>query len=205
MSVLSAQTRSSYSSTGMGSFQVVVTGTLESVTVSGFDNVHAHYSFKKGSKWQYTGGIEEGNTQMGSKAFSGPNRNTIVWNFPIEIQFSSVSPSGWPQLIVTVYGLNWLGRDIIVGTGCVHLPVGPGSHELAIPLFKPKDSSGFHSLHSLITGTLPEFRDPHFASLTTQRSVVRTQSTGFVRVVLNVTFRNMNALEYSYSGKEYSL
>ena len=30
-------------------------------------------------------GIESGGTQLASKATTGPNRNSFVWNFPIEV------------------------------------------------------------------------------------------------------------------------
>lgn len=31
-----------------------------------------------------------------------------------------------PQLVVSVYGLNMLGRDEVRGYGAVHLPISPG-------------------------------------------------------------------------------
>ena len=80
-------------------------------------------------------GIEEGATQIGSKN----DRGVIVWNFPIEVTFKSSNPFGCrcaamtmmsptlagPQLVVSVYGLDGLGRDVVRGYGAVHLPVTP--------------------------------------------------------------------------------
>ena len=33
-----------------------------------------------------------------------------------------------PQLVVSVYGLNVLGRDEVRGYGAVHLPITPGRY-----------------------------------------------------------------------------
>ncbi|KAA6392439.1 MAG: putative B9 protein domain 1 [Streblomastix strix] len=173
--------------------------------ITGADSVHAHYSFQKGENWELINGIEEGVTQMGSKSSAGENRNTVVWNFPIEAQFSSSVPSGWPQLIVSVYGLDLFGRDQLIGTGAIHLPTGPGSFERLIPLFRPRDSSLFQKIYSFITGSRPEFVDPLFPATTMTRYVARTTSEGHVRVIFNVVLRNMSVMGFSISGEEFSM
>ena len=38
--------------------------------------------------------------------------------------FSSCTPG--PQVVISVYGLNTLGRDEVRGYGAVHLPITPG-------------------------------------------------------------------------------
>lgn len=50
----------------------------------------------------------------------------LVWNFPIDITYKTTNAFGWPQLVVSVYGLDTLGRDVIKGYGCMHLPTCAG-------------------------------------------------------------------------------
>lgn len=77
--------------------------------------------------------MEEGVTQLAraapSNVFSAEtdtNRATI-WNFPIESAWKSTNAYGWPQIILNVYGMDSLGRDVIRGYGCARIPRVPGS------------------------------------------------------------------------------
>ncbi len=56
---------------------------------------------------------------------AGPDQ-MLVWNFPIDVTYKSTNAYGWPQLVVSVYGLDYLGRDVIKGYGCMHLPTCAG-------------------------------------------------------------------------------
>ncbi|CAJ0915141.1 unnamed protein product [Ranitomeya imitator] len=70
------------------------------------------------------GGVEEGISQIASK-----NRavtQSVVWNFPVEITFKSTNPFGWPQIVISVYGPDAFGNDVVRGYGAVHLPFTPG-------------------------------------------------------------------------------
>ncbi len=49
-----------------------------------------------------------------------------MWNFPLDVTFKSTNPFGWPQLVVSVYGLDALGRDVVKGYGSIHLPTAAG-------------------------------------------------------------------------------
>lgn len=50
----------------------------------------------------------------------------LVWNFPLDVTYKSTNAYGWPQLVVSVYGLDYMGRDVIKGYGCMHLPTCAG-------------------------------------------------------------------------------
>jgi B9 domain-containing protein 1 len=56
---------------------------------------------------------------------AGPSR-VLVWNFPLDITYRSTNAFGWPQLVVSVYGVDALGRDVIQGYGSMHLPTCAG-------------------------------------------------------------------------------
>jgi hypothetical protein len=50
----------------------------------------------------------------------------LVWNFPIDVAYKATNAFGWPQAVVSVYGVDALGRDVIQGYGCIHLPTCAG-------------------------------------------------------------------------------
>lgn len=56
---------------------------------------------------------------------------TLVWNFPLDLTYSSTNVFGWPQIILTVFSVSANGKELILGYGCVHLPTAPGRWELA--------------------------------------------------------------------------
>ena len=70
-------------------------------------------------------------------------KQRLVWNFPLDITFRSTSPFGWPQLVVSVYGLDNLGNDVVRGYGAVHVPLVSHSPyaTLKIPVFVPESAS----------------------------------------------------------------
>lgn len=49
-----------------------------------------------------------------------------MWNYPLDLTYKTTNAFGWPQLVVSVYGLDLFGRDVVKGYGCVHLPTCAG-------------------------------------------------------------------------------
>ena len=140
-----------------------------------------------GEDWQVLDGLEEGVTQLSKRA---PGTDTsFVWNFPINVAYRSTNIFGWPQLVLSVYDVDNLGRDIVLGYGSCHLPTAPGNYNLKIRLYKPKASSLLQHLTSWITRVQPEFVDPKFPTQTEGREVVRAQSSGHAIATVNVMTR----------------
>ena len=97
------------------SFIVSATGHIEAASFPAhIDNLYCRYSFVSGLDWKILHGIDRGDTQTARRG-SRINNHTITWNFPIEIAFESTNPHGWPRLCIAVYGLDWLGRDVVRG------------------------------------------------------------------------------------------
>ena len=57
---------------------------------------------------------------------SRDDRQSFVFNFPIDVTFKSTNPYGWPQIVVHAYGLDSFGNDVVRGYGAMHIPVVPG-------------------------------------------------------------------------------
>ncbi|XP_026670262.1 B9 domain-containing protein 1 isoform X3 [Ceratina calcarata] len=110
-----------------GEFFLSITGSIEHAEFYDINNAYCKYGYHFGPEWSVVAGIEEGLTQM-SKCSNDP-RNLAVWNFPLEATFKSTDPHGWPQLIMSIYGLDIFGHDVIRGYGVCYLPLKAGRHE----------------------------------------------------------------------------
>ncbi|KAJ1096775.1 hypothetical protein NDU88_001906 [Pleurodeles waltl] len=104
-----------------------------------FDELYCKYCFVYGLDWAPTTGLEEGISQITSKNRGA--QQDLVWNFPIDITFKSTNPHGWPQIVVSVYGPDLFGNDVVRGYGAVHVPFTPGRHRRTLPMFVPESTS----------------------------------------------------------------
>ncbi|KAJ3408252.1 B9 domain-containing protein 1 [Chytridiales sp. JEL 0842] len=191
-------------------FSLIVVGQIESALFPEFDNLYCKFSFEHGPDWVVVDGLEDGLTQLAkaptSSTFSesmyssGTFNRTCVWNFPLDIAFKSTNPYGWPQLVVSVYGLDDMGRDVVRGYGSVRLPLNSGKHTLYIPTFVPLATSPFNGFLSWMTGRLPEFLDSGFVSHNKGREVTRVHSQGTVKVVLSVATKEMEKFVFKASS-----
>uniref|UniRef100_A0A8C0F008 B9 domain-containing protein 1 n=1 Tax=Bubo bubo TaxID=30461 RepID=A0A8C0F008_BUBBB len=105
----------------------------------GFDDLYCKFCFVYGQDWVPTAGLEEGISQITSKSEVAPT--TLVWNFPIDITFKSTNPSGWPQIVVSVYGPDFFGNDVVRGYGAFCAPHVCFRHTRTIAMFVPESTS----------------------------------------------------------------
>ncbi|KAH6575712.1 hypothetical protein BASA61_007777 [Batrachochytrium salamandrivorans] len=184
-------------------FGLICSGQIESAHFPEFDNLYCKFSFLQGPDWSILSGLEEGISQFakGRQAstateFQSPIK-PCIWNFPIDITFKSTNPYGWPQLLVTVYGLDSFGRDVIRGYGAVSLPTTTGQHTVYVPMFVPIATSPFNQFYSWIQGRPPEFLDPKFAGKGKGRKVTRVRSQGTAKVQLHILTKDLESLGYT--------
>ncbi|XP_004456806.2 B9 domain-containing protein 1 isoform X1 [Dasypus novemcinctus] len=124
---------------GPSVFLLMVNGQVESAQFPEYDDLYCKYCFVYGQDWAPTAGLEEGISQITSK--SQDARRALVWNFPIDVTFKSTNPYGWPQIVLSVYGPDVFGNDVVRGYGAVHVPFSPGRHKKTIPMFVPESTS----------------------------------------------------------------
>ena len=72
--------------------------------------------------------------------------------------YRSTNAFGWPQIALSVYSVDSLGRDIVKGYGAVHLPTTTGRHTLKVHLYKPLSASYLQQFLSWFNGMPAEFR-----------------------------------------------
>ncbi|KAJ3102512.1 B9 domain-containing protein 1 [Phlyctochytrium planicorne] len=195
-------------------FSLVADGQIESALFPGQDNIYCKFSFVYGPDWNVVSGLEEGLTQLakaptsstfGEAAYATGNyARTCVWNFPVDISFKSTNPYGWPQLIVSVYGLDELGRDVVRGYGSLRLPITSGKHTLYVHTFVPLATSPINQFLSWMSGRLPEFMDSTFVAKNSGREVTRVKSQGAVKVQLNISTKGFErfGLQNSVGGSK---
>jgi B9 domain-containing protein 1 len=110
----------------------------------------------------------------------------VVWNFPIDVTFKSTNVHGWPRLAIAVYGVDYLGRDVVRGYCSCLVPLSSGSHIVDCEAYTPVASSVYNEFMSWVMGNPPEFYDSKFVCQSDGREVTRVKSTGTIRVRLNV-------------------
>mmetsp|Transcript_35975 Transcript_35975/g.70711 ORF Transcript_35975/g.70711 Transcript_35975/m.70711 type:complete len:264 (-) Transcript_35975:307-1098(-) len=184
----------------LSGFYVMVTGQIEGCQFPGGDNLYCKYSFKCGLDWIAVNGLQHGISQIARRS-SGVHSQVFVWNYPIDLTFRSTNVHGWPQIVLSVYGINMSGKDVIKGYGWVHVPLIPGRYTQYCRLYAPKSSSWCAQLIAWLTGNPPEFFDAKFVAQGKGREVTRVESAGTVKIVLNVVTKNMNNWNFQINNE----
>nr|CAB3224896.1 B9 domain-containing protein 1-like [Phallusia mammillata] len=181
-------------------FLVMANGQIKTAEFPDCDELYCRFMFVHGQDWVVTSGLEEGISQFTHK--SHDERQLFVWNFPLNVTYKSTNPYGWPQLVISCYGPDAFGREIVRGYGSVHIPITPGKHELDIPMYVPVSTSRFQKFTSWFMGRRPEFVDPKVVSQGEGRDVTRVRSQGHVKVCLNIVTRDMKKLGYDVTPSD---
>ena len=181
-------------------FLYSLSGEIQSGDFFEFDSLYCKYSFNQGHDWSLLSGLSEGITQISIKGQidSHLNNPLVVWSFPIELTYSSTTPFGWPQIVLSVYGPDILGRDVIRGYGAIHLPSMPGEHFVKVPMIVPKSSTVFQEILGMLLGRRAEFVSPGFVAQGAGREVTRVRSQGSVNIRCHVILRGLKEMGYSY-------
>lgn len=184
-------------------FLVTVTGQIESAEFPDAGDLYCKYAFVHGPDWILTTGLEEGITQFTKKSNEG--RQLLVLNFPIEASFKSTNPYGWPQMVLSAYGLDMFGNDTVRGYGRIHLPTSPGTYRRKLVMFAPESSSRLQSLTSWLRGRHPEYVDPRIIASGEGREVTRVCSQGHIYLTFNIITRDMKRFGYDSQPTEANL
>lgn len=99
--------------------------------------------------------MDTGLSQTACKNLSN-SEEQIVWNFPIDVSFNTTNVFGWPRIAVSVYGIDFLGRDVIRGYGSALIPLASGQHQIEVDMFNPLATSYLNEVASWFMGNPPE-------------------------------------------------
>lgn len=183
-------------------FSIFFSGSIEHGHFDrGVNDVYCKYSIVYGTDWMLTTGMDVGISQISRGRVTGEAQNQFVWNLPIDISFRSYNPFGWPQLVLSVYYFDTFGQDVILGYGCMHLPVTnqcPTMYKRKIMIFAPESSSYLRKFFSWLTGRKPELINSKLFANGDCREALHMVSVGYVEVVLNATFKDMTKHGFRY-------
>ena len=171
---------------------LTVQGTIDKCVTGATTDMYCKFGFSCGSDWEAFAGSKAGITHSARTSL----HQEATFNYPIGISLSSQTPFGWPQIVITVYGYNNFGNDMIIGYGAVHLPTQSGKTELTVPLFAPEASGFFQKLSAWFTGLYPELIDSNMVAQSQDREVMRTHSQGYIKLTLNTVLSNLEPLQY---------
>eukprot|EP01036_Dinobryon_divergens_P025326 gene25326-33858_t len=180
---------------GNSSFTLQCHGQVKSGNFGSLDYLYCRYTFHFGNDWSIASGLDTGLSQTACRNPSRP-MDPIIWNFPIDLSFSTTNVFGWPRIALSVYGVDFLGRDVIRGYGSALIPLTPGSHNIKVDMFAPIASSYGNQFVSWLLGNPPEFFDSKFVCQGEGREVSRVQKTGEVHLTLNTLTKGMQSFGY---------
>ena len=173
-------------------FSVMVTGQIESAKFpTHISNLYCRYVVSYGVDWDMVHGIPTGISQISRRQVGGGN-DGIVWNFPIEFALNSTNAYGWPRISLAVYGLDFLGRDVVRGYGSIMVPTSPGRYLESVLTYRPISGSCCLQFMNWLNGTNPEYYETNFTAKGEGRAVTRVKAEGIVKVALSVSIKDMN-------------
>ena len=177
------------------SFTLLASGQLEGAEIPNRDNAYCKFMFVSGDDWTFVDGVEEGVTQVTRKTSGVDER--LVWNFPVDATFKSTNAFGWPQIVLSVYGIDAFGRDVVRGYGAVHLPMQPGNHTVKVRLYRPVSASLLQQFFGWLTGLPAEYADPAFpAKGGPGKHLTRVQGAGFATLNVHCVQRDVSLFGY---------
>jgi B9 domain-containing protein 1 len=188
---------------GESAFFVQCVGQIESGDFGPTDNLYCRYSFQYGHDWTIASGIDTGLSQTARRLIQVDEG--IVWNFPVDVTFKATNVFGWPRIAVSVYGIDYLGRDVVRGYGSVLIPLSVGQHTIDVDMYTPLANSALNQFVSWLMGNPPEFFDSKFVCQGEGREVTRVKRTGTVKLKLNVLTKGMQAVGYSSNDASNNL
>ncbi|EDQ89842.1 uncharacterized protein MONBRDRAFT_24999 [Monosiga brevicollis MX1] len=172
---------------------LVVHGEVARIQYDGVSDLYCKYKLDFGTDWAMTAGLEEGLSQT---SVHGQSDGDFVFNLPVEATFKSTNPFGWPQLVLSAYGSDFMGRDVVRGYGAVHLPTTAGRHQLRVPLFVPQDVSLLQRYIGILSGKRPEFVNSTIVAKSEGREVTRVTSHGSAIISIDVSLKDLHKFGY---------
>ncbi len=161
------------------------------------DGLAVKYDFVAGEDWNHCYGALTGTSQHAYKGQGAINKR-IVWSLPFEAAFRTMTPFGWPQLVIYCNGKDSRGKEIVLAYGCIHIPIGPGIHKKTVRMFAPiaKGHKCKEFFGTYVQGEGMSFNAPELIAKAEGREISKVKAGGKVLVTLHVTQRNMDRHGY---------
>ena len=172
-----------------------ISGLIKEGTFPEDDQIFCKYDIVYDKDWKVVTGQNSGQSQH---ACLGEGTNGyFVWNMPFQIRLYSEEPNNWPQLVISCYYPDFLGREILKAYGTCYIPTMSGAHERNLSMFCPISSYGFTKIYEIIYGEKAELINaPRIMALGEGREILRTKSEGNIKIKFNITLENLEENGY---------
>ena len=94
-------------------FYLAVQGQIEDGFFSDLDGISIKYAIVAGDDWELaTGGLKgQGQFAFKGDARMATGKRPITWNLPFEAQFRSMTPAGWPRIVLYAISKSSDGQE----------------------------------------------------------------------------------------------
>ena len=191
----SSQERSEKSYSSKKGIFLDIQGLIKEGTFPEDDEIFWKYDIVYEKDWEVVTGQNSGQSQH---ACLGEGTNGyFVWNMPFQIRLYSDDPKNWPQLVISCYYPDFLGREILKAYGTCFIPTMDGDHERNLSMFRPISSYGFTKMYEIIYGEKAELINaPKIMALGEGREILRTRTEGSIKIKFNVKLENLEENGY---------
>ncbi|CAG9310893.1 unnamed protein product [Blepharisma stoltei] len=171
-----------------------VAGQIESGQIHRTDLLKIKYTFVAGSEWELIYGDGKGESQYARKT-TGIGETT--WNLSFDVGYRSLSPAGWPQLVIELLGPSYSGGETLKGYGCIHIPTSPGRYERFARIFCPVRETWWTWLKGKLFGPDCDLaEEPSEIASGEGREVTSVYYIGNIKIIFEVIQRNMARFGY---------
>ena len=172
-----------------------IQGLIREGTFPEDDEIFCKYDIVYDQDWEVVTGQNSGQSQH---ACLGEGTNGyFVWNMPFQIRLYSEEPKNWPQLVISCYYPDFLGREIIKAYGTCYIPTMDGNHERNLSMFCPISSYGFTKFYEIVYGEKAELINaPKIMALGEGREILRTKSEGSIKIKFTIKLENLEENGY---------
>ncbi|CAJ0583397.1 unnamed protein product, partial [Mesorhabditis spiculigera] len=172
---------------GKSTFILALQGQITTAQFPEHDSIWIRYNFVAGPDWTFLSGDTEG---ISASCFRNSNQR-FVFNLPFAATFRTTNAFRWPQLVITCFGRDFWGNEVVKGYGAVPMPTVLGRHRLEAACSAPEPSSAFQGFIGMVTGKTPELIDPNLLAGPDTREVLRMATEGLVSVEVDVMHKDM--------------
>ena len=172
---------------------------LPSSAVSSF----CRFELIAGPGWALLDGALGGSTQTAAVDFSrggapsllgaraGAGVGAAAWEHPLDARFAVTDVAGWPQLAVTVWALDALGRAAVAAYATAFVPAAPGEHALELAGWRPEGSWAQELRAAVLGAGAPQLVDDAtlHAPAAAPRHALVTATAAVVEVEISVVAR----------------
>ena len=119
---------------------------------------------------------------------------------PFSIRLNCIEPKSWPQLVISCFCPDFLGRETIKAYGLCYFPSTPGIHERNLSMFSPISSNNTIGILEFLYGEKAELINaPKLMALGKGREILRTKTEGNITVRFNIQLDDMEQCGFDLS------